>query len=366
MSSDRHAVLIFAQNATVHDGGEAARPLHYFQSLRAIGVDAHLLVHERNREVLSEQCPEDLDRVHFVPETWLDRACAWIGDRLPERINVVTTSTLSWMATQGRARRVIRRLIPDLGIGVIHQPTPIAPRSPSRIHGFQVPVVIGPLNGAIDLPSAFRKRQSAIEFALVKSARLIARPLSHLCRGIREARVVMVSSLRTRKALPSGLSGRVVDLVANAVHTKDWVPQQCDPKRARVRFLFSGRLLPFKAVDLLLEAFARVLEVVPAELEIVGDGEIRSALESQATKLSIDQYVHFSGWCVGQKLIDRTAQADVFVFPSLREAGGAVLMEAMSVGLPTIAADWGGHQNMYWRTWEYSSPLTRVNSSLTG
>jgi hypothetical protein len=43
-----------------------------------------------------------------------------------------------------------------------------------------------------------------------------------------------------------------------------------------------------------------------------------------------------------------------------------VLMEAMSVGLPTIAADWGGHQNMYWRTWEYSSPLTRVNSSLTG
>jgi glycosyltransferase involved in cell wall biosynthesis len=38
----------------------------------------------------------------------------------------------------------------------------------------------------------------------------------------------------------------------------------------------------------------------------------------------------------------RLAQADVLVFPSLRECGGAVVMEAMAVGLPVIAADWGG------------------------
>ena len=36
------------------------------------------------------------------------------------------------------------------------------------------------------------------------------------------------------------------------------------------------------------------------------------------------------------------AKADAMVFPSLRECGGAVVMEAMAVGLPVIAADWGG------------------------
>ena len=35
-------------------------------------------------------------------------------------------------------------------------------------------------------------------------------------------------------------------------------------------------------------------------------------------------------------------QADAMVFPSLRECGGAVVMEAMAAGLPVIAADWGG------------------------
>jgi glycosyltransferase involved in cell wall biosynthesis len=38
----------------------------------------------------------------------------------------------------------------------------------------------------------------------------------------------------------------------------------------------------------------------------------------------------------------RLGQADVLTFPSLRECGGAVVMEAMAVGLPVIAAGWGG------------------------
>jgi glycosyltransferase involved in cell wall biosynthesis len=342
MQSDRNAVLIFAQNATVHDGGEAARPMHYFRSLRARGVDAHLLVHERNRIVLAEHCPEYHGQIHFVPETWFDRVCARIGDRLPERASMVTASALSWIAMQGRARGVIRRLIPELGIGVIHQPTPISPLCPSRMHGFGVPVMIGPLNGAMDYPPAFRKRQPIMTSLLVGGARWVARPLGRVFRGLREAQVVLVSNQRTRNALPKELAGQVIDLVANAVYTERWAPQRRDPHRTRVRFVFSGRLVPFKGVDLLIEAFARVLDEVPAELEIVGDGSERPKLESKAANLAIAQSVNFVGWCEGQELIDRTAQGDVFVLPSLREAGGAVLMEAMSVGLPIIAADWGG------------------------
>lgn len=342
MARDRHAILIFAQDATYSDGGEAARPLHYFRSLRARGVDAHLLVHERNRKALEAACPEDGNRIHYVSETWFDRACAWAGDLLPERIYTVTTASWSWLATQGRARKIVRRLIQEAGIGVLHQATPISPKAPSRMHGFGVPVVIGPLNGGMDFPPAFRKRQSKTAAAIVGLARRCAQPLSCWYRGMREARVVLVSNERTRRALPRGLQGQVVELTANAVHTDAWTPAEQARADDKVRFVFAGRLVGFKAVDQLLEAWSKLRLDVPAELRIVGDGPERAALQGLVTRLGLEETVTFAGWAEGEDLIQEVREADVFVFPSLREAGGAVLMEAAACGVPVIAADWGG------------------------
>mgnify|MGYP000465771228 CR=1 FL=1 len=65
-------------------------------------------------------------------------------------------------------------------------------------------------------------------------------------------------------------------------------------------------------------------------------------LEALGLRLGVQDTVHFAGWAAGEALIEEVRDADVFVFPSLREAGGAVLMEAMSCGVPVIAADWGG------------------------
>lgn len=342
MARDRHAVLIFAQDATFSDGGEAARPLQYFRELRARGVDVHLLVHERNREALEAACPGEGNRIHYVSETWFDRVCAWFGDYLPERIYTVTTASWSWLATQGRARKIVRRLIQEAGIGVVHQPTPISPKAPSRMHGFGVPVVIGPLNGGMDFPPAFRKRQSKMAAAIVGLARRCAQPLSRWYRGLREARVVLVSNERTRRALPRGLQGQVVELTANAVHTDAWTPAEQARTDGKVRFVFAGRLVGFKAVDQLLEAWSKLRLDVPAELRIVGDGPERAALEGQVTRLGLEETVTFAGWAEGEDLIQEVRNADVFVFPSLREAGGAVLMEAAACGVPVIAADWGG------------------------
>ncbi|MAW59868.1 MAG: group 1 glycosyl transferase [Planctomycetes bacterium] len=342
MFAERRAVLIFAQDANLKDGGEAARPLQYFLELRARGVDVHLLVHERNRKALEAGCPEHTCRVHFVPETWFDRACARVGDFLPERMYTVTTAAWSWIATQGRARRIIRRLMREAGIGLVHQPTPISPKAPSRMHGFGIPVVIGPLNGGMDFPQAFARRQSRIAAAVVGLARRCAQPLSLIYRGLREARVVLVSNARTREALPNGLQGQVRQLTANAVHTQRWTPRPQPRADGRVRFLFAGRLVGFKAVDQLLEVWSRWKPEVPVELRIVGDGPERAELEALALRLGVQDTVHFAGWAAGEALIEEVRDADVFVFPSLREAGGAVLMEAMSCGVPVIAADWGG------------------------
>lgn len=100
---------------------------------------------------------------------------------------------------------------------------------------------------------------------------------------------------------------------------------------------FVGRLSANKGVSYLL----RALTAMPTSLAesvhavIVGDGEHRSALESEARMLGLSGRVHFLGNRRDTPLL--YTAFDVFVLPSLREGFPMVLLEAMSCSLPVIA-----------------------------
>jgi glycosyltransferase involved in cell wall biosynthesis len=100
-----------------------------------------------------------------------------------------------------------------------------------------------------------------------------------------------------------------------------------------------------KGVDLLLEALAGCGEV-DVRLQIVGDGPSGDDLSAQARRLGIADRVDFLGWRQHDEMAALMREADVFVFPSLREAGGTVVLEGMACGLPVIVADWGGPAEM--------------------
>jgi glycosyltransferase involved in cell wall biosynthesis len=103
-----------------------------------------------------------------------------------------------------------------------------------------------------------------------------------------------------------------------------------------------GRLVDWKAVDLLLEAFKPVATQTDAVLEIIGDGKLRWELEAQTARLGLTGNVVFAGWLSQEQCAVKMQQADGLVLPSLRECGGAVVLEAMAMGLPVIATNWGG------------------------
>jgi glycosyltransferase involved in cell wall biosynthesis len=85
---------------------------------------------------------------------------------------------------------------------------------------------------------------------------------------------------------------------------------------------------------------------MPVELEIIGDGEQRSDLETLATALQLNSdhqtLVNFTGFLSQSACAQRLQSADVMVLPSLYECGGAVVLEAMTIGIPVIATAWGG------------------------
>jgi hypothetical protein len=72
-------VVLVADNASSKFGGEAFIPLNYFRLLRARGVEAWLVVHERNRSALTDELPEEIERVYFVEDNFLHKALFRVG-----------------------------------------------------------------------------------------------------------------------------------------------------------------------------------------------------------------------------------------------------------------------------------------------
>jgi glycosyltransferase involved in cell wall biosynthesis len=106
----------------------------------------------------------------------------------------------------------------------------------------------------------------------------------------------------------------------------------------RPRIVFSGKLTPIKAPEILLEAFARLSEP-EATLCYVGDGPLRAMLEERSRALGVGARVCFAGFRNQRELPAFYEAADVFVLPSRREPWGLVVNEAMNAGRAIVVSD---------------------------
>ena len=272
-------ILIVAEHASAAFGGEAALPLHYFRLLRRRGYEVWLLVHERTRDELRQMFGSD-PRIIFMPVTVAVRVLWRLGSLLPQRLADFSTGYLMRILTQRRQVVTARRLIADAGLEIVHQPMPVSPREPSLLYGLTVPVVIGPMNGGMDFPPAFRARSSRFESWAIAAGRAMTDVMNGLFPGKRQAAAILVANDHTRQVLPSGIRGRVIKLPENGVDLAVWkpiAPLQSPDSAAHTRFVFVGRLVGWKAVDLLLEAFKRASLRYPMSLLIIGDGSERQS-----------------------------------------------------------------------------------------
>jgi glycosyltransferase involved in cell wall biosynthesis len=337
-------VLIVAEHASAQFGGEALLPLQYFRQLRARNMEAWLVVHDRTRSELETLFPEDRDRLHFIPDTWLHKLLSRCSGLLPRRVGEVTVGLINHLYTQMSQRRIVCRLVHEHQIDIVHEPIPVSPKYPSLMFDVGAPVVIGPLNGGMDFPPAFRASQNPIEELTVTVSRHFSNLFNRLVPGKLRAQTVLVANERTKQALPAGVRGTVIKVAENGVDFSVWQSATSRPKQPnqKIHFVFVGRLVDWKAVDLLLEAFQPVAAAMGAILEIIGDGVMRQELEAQTVRLGLSNNVVFTGWLSQKQCAVKLQQADVLVLPSLLECGGAALLEAMAMGLPVIATNWGG------------------------
>jgi glycosyltransferase involved in cell wall biosynthesis len=337
-------VLIVSEHASLKFGGEASLPYYYFKLLRQRGAEVWMVVHERTREELATDFPEDIDRITFIRDTWLHKAMWKCQSKLPRKLGEQTLGVLHHLFTQLLARREVRRVIERHDISVVHEPMPISPKETSMMFGLGVPVVIGPMCGGMDYPPAFQYLQGSVTRWTEKFGRWASHFVHRLVPGKLRADALIVASSATLRALPHGYRGRIYKVVESGADLTIWKPALDTPTHGNeVRFTFLGRLVDWKGVDVLLEAFKKVADrSAHAVLQIGGDGPLRQTLEQRAAELKITHRVRFLGHVSRPAGAQIVRESDVFVLPSLRECGGTVLLEAMAVGVPMVATNWGG------------------------
>lgn len=104
-----------------------------------------------------------------------------------------------------------------------------------------------------------------------------------------------------------------------------------------------GRLIQPKGFDTLLEAFAQTLkEDANQQLQIIGDGPQKVALQTKIEQLHLTDKVKLLGAMPRNKVQECLADAHAFVLLSQSETFGVSYIEAMAMGLPVVATDCGG------------------------
>lgn len=334
-------VLIVCEHASTEFGGEAMLPLNYFILLSQRLPMVCLLTHERSRRSISNLPGVDQSRVFYMPDTLLHIWLHKLGHFLPDRIALVTTRAAMHLITQVYQWAMAKKIIHNHGITVVHEPAPVSPKQPSMMFGLGVPVIVGPMNGGMQFPSGFNYMAGRGERFIYTGMRWFAEIYNLIVPGKLFASYLLVANKRTEAALPRLRLGNVCELVENAVFSSmiaDHLP--CRKVRKEINVLYVGRLVELKCVDVLIDAIA-ACSSSSIRLTIVGDGPERKSLETQVSLMRMDN-VHFAGAVQFGSIKDHYDGADIFVLPSVRECGGAVVLEAMSRGLPVVAVNWGG------------------------
>ncbi len=143
--------------------------------------------------------------------------------------------------------------------------------------------------------------------------------------------------------LKAGVPAEKMQVLANGLDIERFANIQRISRREAMRFTYIGYLGRHKGVQTIIEALPLVGEGKKYQVNIIGDGEERSALENQVKNLGVKDRVQFWGK-VSHNQIERVfKETDVLILPSIWPENQPVsITEAMAAHIPVIASRIGG------------------------
>lgn len=307
-----------------------------------------LVTHVRNRTALEAErpWPQGAEAIYIDTE-WFAGPLYRLAQRLFPRSEhgVFLVSSLDFFVFDAMALKQLKCLKASHAWRVLHLVTPVTLSAPSRLHRLGLPMVWGPLNCGLESPPGFERILRHERPWLIR-LRELPRALDGWFGTTRNTQVLLTATAATQQAVPPRHRHRCVALLENGVDLDRFVatPWPTPPDAEHpLQVLFVGRMIALKGVDMLLEALAALRDQGQAvRLTLVGDGPQRPEWEHKTQALGLNDRVHFTGSLPLAGVAACMQACHVFCLPSVRESGGAVLLEAMACARPVVAVAHGG------------------------
>ncbi|GHF74937.1 hypothetical protein GCM10017056_51900 [Seohaeicola zhoushanensis] len=347
----RPRVLLLAENCNPE---WPSLPVVGYKYARALAKVANVTVatHIRNRENI-EKAADMGAPVVYIDNEWIARGMYRLSRLLRggDQIAWSTNQIMAYLPYVVFERQALRQFRAELARGdfdLVHRITPMSPTLPSYAAGrTRQPFVIGPLNGNLAWPEAFRGEQKREREGL-RRLRDLYRYLPYSRGTFTKAAAILAAFPHTIADLPEVVRDRVVDLPEigfddTVFHGRGRTPAFAGegPKR----FVFAGRLVPYKVPEAAVRAFATSERLKGHVLQIVGDGPELPRLQAIVAETGAQERIRFEGRKTQAQVAEIMRQGDAFVFPSIRELGAGVVIEAMACGMTVLVTDYGapGH-----------------------
>lgn len=219
-------------------------------------------------------------------------------------------------------------------------------RHPSFLGYLGIPFVFGPVGGGEDAPWVLKRsihgREKIKELlrTLLNKATLFD---PFLWAAYNKATLILTKTEDTRLALPWPFRQRAIVYPEIGIDAPAGIQALARQPGEPLRVLFVGRLLGWKGAHLAIRAVAQALtQGMLIEFTLLGKGPFESELRRIADELGMQNNIRWVRHIQQQELFTLCQTMHCFLFPSLHDSSGNVVLEAQANGLPVICLDLGG------------------------
>ena len=334
-------ILLSAYACEPNRGSEPGVGWHWSVELARIGHQVWVITRANNQPLIEQALKSTpMPNLHFI---YYDLP-AWARWWKKARGGVY----IYYLLWQWGAYRVAKSLTQQVKFDWVHHITFGVFRQPSFMAFLGIPFIFGPLGGGERVSYSLRK-----SFPLRGYVLDLMRDLSNWLSSIdplnravyRNSTLILCKTHQTQSCIPKKYRDKCRLYLEIGIEPASTNSQNFHEESGvhGLRILYVGRLIYWKGLHLGLKACAQLHQKQPqARLTAIGSGPEQNWLHSLAERLDLSEAIDWIPWMEQEKVLQAYSSHDIFLFPSLHDSSGNVILEALSQGLPVVCLDLGG------------------------